>query len=205
VNTGLATWAPTVYVPGSSRQGDYIRTYTGRKFWPLDPQPDEVAIEDIAHSLANSCRWTGHVRRFYSVGQHSLFCMAWVKGVAPAIRLQALLHDASEAYIADIAKPIKPHMPQYRTIESRLMEVISEALHFPWPMDEIVHKVDVFALTVECYHLMPQEGFPVDIMAPAPDAATMELIKQIELPMFSIPTVEEYFLKDYQNLYGLSI
>jgi hypothetical protein len=200
-----ASPAPSVFVPGSSREGDYIRTYTGRKFWPLSPQPEEVAIEDIAHALANSCRWTGHVKRFYSVGQHSLFCEAWVSGCTPATRLQALMHDASEAYIADIAKPIKPHMPQYRTIEARLMEVIAQALGFPWPMGEEVHRVDAFALAVECYHLMPPGSFPSDLMGFVPDIATRALIEQIELPVLSATTVEEIFVLNYRELYGHTV
>src|ERR1700693_75116 len=56
------------------RKGDWIQTFTGRQFWPLDPRPEEVCIEDIAHGLSNECRFAGQCRSFYSVAQHSVLC-----------------------------------------------------------------------------------------------------------------------------------
>lgn len=81
-----------------------IVTYTGKAFDLLNPSPDMVRIEDIAHSLANICRYTGHTRYFYSVAQH---CVLMAEADLPGDPLQRLLHDAAEAYIGDIAKPWK--------------------------------------------------------------------------------------------------
>ena len=81
-----------------------IVTYTGKVFDLLDPQPEMVCIEDIAHALANICRYTGHVREFYSVAQH---CVLMADAYLPGNSLQKLLHDAAEAYIGDMASPWK--------------------------------------------------------------------------------------------------
>jgi len=82
----------------------FITTYTGKKIHYLDPQPDEIDIEDIAHSLSMTCRFSGHCKKFYSVAEHSVR----VADIVPLkLRLQALLHDAAEAYITDIPRPIK--------------------------------------------------------------------------------------------------
>ena len=32
------------------RQGDWLQTYTGKQFYPLDPQPEDIDIQDIAHA-----------------------------------------------------------------------------------------------------------------------------------------------------------
>ena len=56
----------------SARKGDWMQTYTGRQFWPIDPRANEVHIEDIAHALSMMCRYNGHCRTFYSVAEHSV-------------------------------------------------------------------------------------------------------------------------------------
>jgi len=86
----------------AARIGDWIQTYTGKRFWPLDPRPEDVDILDIAHSLSLLCRFTGHTSSFYSVSQHSILV---AQEVPKRLRLWALFHDAAEAYIGDIARP----------------------------------------------------------------------------------------------------
>src|SRR5271165_7548492 len=92
--------------PGSAdnRKGDWIQTYTGRVMYPLDPRPEEINIIDIAHALSNLCRFTGHVRTFYSVAEHSVRVS---QHCDPKDALWGLLHDASEAYLADMSRPMK--------------------------------------------------------------------------------------------------
>jgi hypothetical protein len=105
----------------SERIGDWIQTYTGRQFWPLDPRPDEIDILDIAHSLSNQCRYSGHVETFYSVAEHSVHVSHIVP---PEDALWGLLHDASEAYLVDLPRPLKRHSEMgylYRGIEAQLM------------------------------------------------------------------------------------
>jgi 5'-deoxynucleotidase YfbR-like HD superfamily hydrolase len=100
--------------------------YTGGIFYPLDPRPEEVDIRDIAHALSMSCRYTGHVRRFYSVAEHSVLIAKWLetRGETNAVCFAGLLHDAGDAYLSDIASPAKRHMPEYRIIEDKIIDVV---------------------------------------------------------------------------------
>jgi len=102
-----------------SDRGQFIMTYTGRLFYPLDPRAWDITIEDVAHALSQICRYGGHTRRFYSVAEHSL----WVSyNVPPEIAREALMHDAGEAYVGDVVRPIKyaTSFAAYREIEARV-------------------------------------------------------------------------------------
>lgn len=103
------------------RKGEFIFTHTGTKFYPLDPRPEEIHVEDIAHSLAMQCRYTGHISKFYSIAEHSVHVASVVP---PALTLVGLLHDASEAYLVDVPRPVK-HSGEfgrlYQEIEAKLM------------------------------------------------------------------------------------
>ena len=101
----------------------WIQTYTGRKLDLANPNPDDLDLDDIAHALSLICRFTGHVREFYSVAQH---CVIVSSLVPPELALSALLHDATEAYIGDVSRPLKGLLPEYRAIEARLWAAIAE-------------------------------------------------------------------------------
>lgn len=118
---------------------DWMLTATGGAFHPLDPRPEEVHIEDIAAALSKMCRYGGHTRRFYSVAEHSIL----MASKAPeGLKMAALLHDASEAYLQDIIRPVKVHLTGYAEIESRLMAVIAAKFGFAWPLPTEVKKLD---------------------------------------------------------------
>lgn len=123
-----------------------IRTYSGKYIDPFNPNPDDICIEDIAHALSNQCRFAGHTQRFYSVAQHSLFVM---NVVHTKYKLQALMHDASEAYLLDIPTPIKMKLPAYKAAEDGLMIAIAAKFGFDWPMSEYVKNADRYALEAE--------------------------------------------------------
>lgn len=106
------------------RHGDWMQTFTGRKFWPIDPRPEDICIEDIAHALSMMCRFNGHCNKFYSVAEHSVLVS---RAVPDEYALWGLLHDAPEAYIADIVKPAKPYIEGYAAVESRLMDAVCDA------------------------------------------------------------------------------
>lgn len=119
-------------------RGDWMLTFTGKKFYPLSPRVEDIDIIDIAHSLSLQCRYNGHVQRFYSVAEHCVLMSraisrgaaeSWV-GLPPSERaemaLWALLHDAPEAYIGDMVRPLKRHMPDYCAIDDAIMKVIAE-------------------------------------------------------------------------------
>jgi 5'-deoxynucleotidase YfbR-like HD superfamily hydrolase len=126
--------------------GRLIRTFKGHYFDVFDPNPEQIEIEDIAHSLSLLCRFAGHIRSFHSVAEHSI----WVsRNVSAESSLSALLHDASEAYLIDLPSPIKKEMPEYLNIENNLMIAISKKLGFQFPFNEEVKKADKMALEYE--------------------------------------------------------
>ena len=129
-----------------------IRTYTGRYFDILNPQAKDVSIIDIAHALSQLCRFTGHTEEFYSVAQHSWLVSHYV----PAeFALDGLLHDASEAYMADLNRPLKhsPEMSRYRTAEKALSKVIQERFGLG-PEPKEVKDVDYRMCATEMRDLM---------------------------------------------------
>lgn len=133
------------------RRGDWMQTFTGRQFWPLDPRASDITVEDIAHSLALQCRFGGHCLRFYSVAEHSVLVS---RAVAPRFAMWGLLHDAAEAYVLDVVRPLKPHLPGYREIEDRVMVAICECfgldyLTNPFAMPSEVKAVDNRILLAE--------------------------------------------------------
>lgn len=109
----------------SDRVGIYVGTYSGRKFWPTDPRADEVELIDLAHHLSMKCRYGGAARRFYSVAEHSVIVSQYVP---EAFAREALLHDAAEAYVGDMVRPLKglPEMRAFGEIEDRIYPVIME-------------------------------------------------------------------------------
>lgn len=131
----------------------WIETFTGKTFYFLDPKPESIDIRDIAHSLAYTCRYTGHSKRFYSVAEHSLYV-----SYLAANPLAGLLHDASEAYITDIASPIKPYLNNYRELEDRLMLRIAGVFGFDYPLDEDIKDCDATQLKTEAKYLLPSKG-----------------------------------------------
>lgn len=112
-----------------------ITTYTGTMVDPLNPKPDQIDSRDIAHALSMLCRANGHFKTFYSVGQHCVNCMqeAAARGYSRKVQLACLLHDASEAYLSDVTRPVKHELPQYLEIEMPLQEAIWNK-YLPEPM-----------------------------------------------------------------------
>ena len=103
-----------------------IKTYTGRMFDPIVPEAEKIDIVDIAHALSMLCRGNGHMKHFYSVGQHCINCMmeAKARGYSKRVQLGCLLHDASEAYLSDVTRPVKAALPEYLKIEAPLQDTI---------------------------------------------------------------------------------
>jgi len=143
------------------RGTNWIQTYTGRKFYPLDPYTEDVCLEDIAHSLAHQCRYTGHCNYFYSVAQHSVLVAQTIEkwGYDKKTALCGLMHDASEAYIVDVPRPIKPFLTNYIQLEEKTMNVIKLRFDLPMKFDECVKRADSTLLNTERRDLMndPQD------------------------------------------------
>ena len=99
-----------------------IRVRSGRYFDLLDPQPDQFTLADIAGALSKMCRFGGQIGRFYSVAEHSVLCAQQAAADGASIEVQAacLMHDAAEAFIGDVVKPLKVMLPQYHEVERRV-------------------------------------------------------------------------------------
>src|SRR6266498_3226217 len=96
----------------NGKQAAWIETFTGRSFTPLNPCASDVSIIDIAHAVSLTPRFSGHTLEFYSVAQHSIHCMEFIQerfsdGLNTRLPLLGLIHDASEAYLCDFARPVK--------------------------------------------------------------------------------------------------
>jgi len=133
------------------RKGDWIQTFTGRCFWPLDPKPEEVFIEDIAHALSMTCRFAGHCTRFYSVAEHSVNVS---RLVPPEDALWGLLHDAAEAYSADIPRPLKRFLTEWKPMEDAITNVIVQKFGLPSEEPRSVKEADWRILADEQSALM---------------------------------------------------
>lgn len=107
------------------RIGSWMQTYSGKAFYPMNPSIKDFSIVDIGHALSNICRYGGHVKKFYSVAEH---CVLMSRSVSPEAALFALLHDAAEAYIGDMVRPLKQDIPEFKRIEDRIFDVMIEWL-----------------------------------------------------------------------------
>jgi 5'-deoxynucleotidase YfbR-like HD superfamily hydrolase len=147
----------------------YVSTFSGNRFYPLEPRIDRVAIEDIAHGLAYQCRFNGQTREFYSVAQHSLA----VSSLVPAhLRLAALLHDAAEAYLGDMVKPLKVLLPEFAAIEEQVTAIIAVTFAIDFSDYAPIKRADLSALATEKRDLMPHSAERwayLDGIAPLPD------------------------------------
>lgn len=133
----------------------WIETVSGIKFEFLNPKPEMISIDDIAHALSMTCRYSGHVANFYSVAEHSVHCS---QIVSPKNALAALMHDASEAYITDVASPVKQYLSNYKEMEDVIMQAIANKYGFEYPLDDEVKYADLTMLSSEAYQLMPGQG-----------------------------------------------
>lgn len=175
----------------------WIETVSGIKFEFLDPKPDMISIEDIAHALSMNCRYSGHVKAFYSVAEHSVWC-SYI--VPPEHALAALLHDASEAYITDIASPVKQYLSNYKEMEDVIMTAISKKFGFQWPMHKAVKYADLVQLSTEAYQLMPGKGenwnMWDDIQRPAFEEG-------VAISCWQPALAKQEFLKRFRELFNL--
>lgn len=125
---------------------DWFTTSAGVHFYPVAPLPTEVHLRDIAHHLSNLCRFNGATREFYSVAQHSVLV---ARQLPPELQRWGLLHDASEAYVGDMVRPLKYQLPEYRLVELRVMHAIAERFGLTWPEPPEVKLADNLVLNVE--------------------------------------------------------
>jgi hypothetical protein len=179
----------------------WIQTFSGRKFYPLDPDPANIDVRDIAHALSNQCRFSGHTTRFYSVAEHSVLVSRVLqrRGAASEAVLWGLLHDATEAYLVDMPRPLK-HDPEfgaaYRRFEHVLNLAVAERFGLPEYVPDSVHQADNDLLLTE----------KRDLLGPSPDlwyVGPGEPVEHLSLQFGPTPRgAELLFLRRYTELTG---
>jgi len=142
--------------PSGWTRGDWMQTFTGRRFYPLDPRPNDIDPVDIGHALSLLCRYGGHVERFYSVAEH---CVLMSEAVEPQFALAALLHDATEAYVVDVPRPLKRYLPEYRKIEDQVWQAIARRFRLEIEMPPQIKEADTRILLTERDALMPNTKY----------------------------------------------
>lgn len=174
----------------------YITTFTGKKFHFLDPQPDQICIEDIAHQLAAESRFSGATTKFYSVAEHSVF-VAFCTPLKH--RVAALLHDAAEAYFRDIPRPLKylPEMAGYRGLLQKTEAVIAAKFKFEYPLPAIVKEVDCRIILDEKEQFLPHADWGDDELSEY-DVGDKPL--GVQLRGWFPPDAEAAFLEAYWGL-----
>jgi hypothetical protein len=131
--------------------GPTITLQSGTLFDFLDPWSSNFTIEDIAHGLSNICRYAGPSRKFYSVAEHSIHVCNTAKG----FEYSALMHDAAEAFLGDITRPLKQVVPEFKRFEAEVERVIFSRFGIEWPVTPQVKSADLKVLAAEQAQIMP--------------------------------------------------
>ena len=179
---------------------NYIRTYSGVRFVPTEPEKEKIQIEDIAHALPMLCRGNGHVKSFWSVGEHCICCAkeALARGLGARLALACLLHDASECYLSDIPRPFKESLPAYQKLEDHLLDLVYERFlgsTLTEEEQEELKKIDDDLLWYDLEVLL-QEPQP----RPEP-----EIHINLDYAVRPFSQVEEEYLKLFAKLYGETV
>lgn len=159
----------------ATRVGSPMTTFTGQRFYPQDPRPEEVEILDIAQALSNQARYGGHCR-FYSVAEHSVLVS---RMVPPHLALAGLLHDASECYTNDLTRPMKRALGKdsiFFKIEDLVYRAIAKKFNIPEVVPPEVAYADNQILLVEKERLHPRSE-PWDLPYPYPQGVNIRCLK----------------------------
>jgi len=171
---------------GFDKDAPWIQTYSGRRFNPTNPNPEAIVIQDIAHALSMQCRFSGHCREFYSVAQHSVL-VSHICGFENA--LWGLLHDASEAYLVDMPRPLKRSgkLDAFIEFEHKVQEAVCKRFGLPEKEPPDVKRADTILLATEARDLMsprhpdwkqPAEPLPFKIESWSPQQAKDNFLKR---------------------------
>lgn len=171
-------------------RGDWMQTYTGRAYFPHDPRPEEVHIEDIAHGLSMQCRYAGQCDRPYCTAEHSWFVSYMVER---RNALAGLMHDAPETYLNDMVRPVKVGLPEYYVLELKNWKVIAYRFGLPVTLPHDVHQADNAILFSE----RDQNMKPPPYAWKLPDPGY-----RVKLHFWSAKKAEKMFLRRYRELTG---
>lgn len=173
-----------------NRKGEPMGTYSGTLFYPLEPCPRDVVLDDIIQALPNICRYNGHVKFHYSVAQHCLLCAeeARLRGLGIRLQLLCLLHDAAEAYSSDVIRPWKKMFPEIEVAENNIQKIILKSLGIKYPSEaeqRIVQNIDDTLLATEMKILLPLLKFDGE----------QEPSRHVTIMEFPIPAIRATFKK----------
>lgn len=180
------------------RPGQWMQTFTGKKFFPLDPRPGDICIEDIANGLATIRRYGGHLppETHYSVAEHSVLMYNWGKSQGQFMTaLVALFHDAAEAYTGDLPRAMKDAIgPSWRSVEAAIERAIWKALNIPAYLVEdampLVKEWDQRMIATEKPLMRVQiQEWAHDVLEPLP----------LEILALPAPLAKEFFLGAVQD------
>jgi hypothetical protein len=175
----------------------WIQTFTGKRVDPRNMTEADICIEDIAHALSMQCRYGGHTRYFYSVAEHCILvseAIAYRGHYGRRAQLYGLLHDADEAYLPDMCRPVKEMFPEYKTAGDRILELVVKKYYLPYGAVEEVKKVDHMLLHTEAQQLMGDLNGWYLPEPPMPEV-TVQCLPPSE--------AEAEFLRRFTNLGGL--
>lgn len=178
---------------------EYISVKSGTQFTFMNPQPEQIHIGDIAHSLGMQCRYNGHCSEFYSVAEHCFHIADWIyaKTQNKRLALEGLLHDASEAYLCDIPRPIKPYLdPHYGNLENLIERAIARRFNLTLPWNAYVKEADSRIVLDEYKVLFEAELGPCTWTLPYD-----EPLKHV-IQCWDPKTSKEKFLQLYYHLTG---
>jgi hypothetical protein len=167
----------------------------GRRFYPGDFSKSEFDIQDIANALSKQCRFNGHCSEFYSVAEHCYWASYYIND--NRYMREALMHDASEAYIGDIPRPIKYAIPGLAEYEETLHAAIFKHFDLQYPMPDAVHDIDDRLLVTEVLHLKPD----VDISTWGLDKVRPIIDMKI-IACWTPAKAEEMFLRRFNTLFN---
>lgn len=171
----------------------WIQTYIGERFYPLEPRVEDINIIDIAHSLSLICRFNGHCKFFYSVAQHSVLLSRLVRNY----KRYALLHDAAEAYFADVSMPVKSALFDLQIIEKRIMDCIK--LRFKFRQSASMKHAELRLLATEKAWVMHDSLY---------EWSSLKNIKPFSLCIthgWGPEEAEFVFLEEYKKLFGVEV
>lgn len=185
-------YSPTLEV--RKDRGSWMQTYTGKAFYAMDARAEDIDIADIAHSLSLQCRYNGHVDRFYSVAEHCVL-LAELFPDDPNMALWALLHDAAEAYIGDMVRPLKKHMPTFMEIDDHITSLVAQRFELVGTViPPEVHHVDSQILHNE------REALMARVQPPQPWDVPGGPIPGVEIIGHSPEVIEEAYLTTFARL-----
>lgn len=192
------------------REGNWMQTTTGGRFYPLDPTPEQVNIEDIANALSMQCRYNGHVNKFYSVAEHCVL-LSQSKAVRVSQYLAeqktdpqwALMHDAAEAYVGDMVRPLKAHISEFSKIEDRILLAIASAVGLPIAqgdytniIPEVVREADARILLDEKKVILASSLHQWDIAK-----SGLEPLGDVTIEGWTPPEARVKFLERFEELF----